>query len=182
MAGSVLDNLTRQAQAVVARNAALLNVSGRGMTVEERARRFYDIPAKVAVARRIEDEERRRAGRHRNDIIDAQRHARWSKGTAEAAGPIFAEMAGIGHEAENIVESLRNHGVSGPYERKGGPPPLGQALDEVRMDLRNNAEGRRAARERREIDPSRLQDAPMTPRQAPLYRRPLNGLSGMPPR
>src|SRR5687767_6971863 len=96
MAGrGLVDGLRGRVQRAVARNAALLNVSGSGMPAEARARRFYDIPAKIEVAQRIADEELRRGGGHHNDMGDAERHARWSQRTAEATGPIFAEAAGI---------------------------------------------------------------------------------------
>jgi hypothetical protein len=118
MAGTGSDILRRvrgRVQAAVARNAALLNVTGRGMSAEARAKHFYDIPAKKEVAERIADEEVARAAGHHNDVGDAERHARWSKRTSEATGPIFAEVAGIAHELDNLRQSFGAHGVP-PYE------------------------------------------------------------------
>lgn len=102
------------------------------------------------------------------------RHARWSQRTAQAAGPIFAEVAGVAHEVDNLIDSVRKHRtIIGPYERTGQPgmpPTPGETVIESRMDLHNNAEGRRAAREGRQIDPSKLQDRPGAPLLKAVYR------------
>lgn len=180
-----LGALSDAANRVVAENArAFARLSGAGLTLEERARRPLDFAAKEAVARKIADEELRRANGAHNDIGDAERHARWSERTAKATGPLYAEAAGILHEAKNFYDSVREHGLSGPYDRQDrgptqprGLPTPGETLDEIQMDLHNNAEGRRAAREGRAIDPSRLQTAPRTPAYAPLYRSPASGVT-----
>lgn len=180
----ILQGLSGAANRLVAENAQTLRrLAGAGLTLEQRAQRPWDIPAKIEIAEQIADEELRRAGPFaHNNTDDAQRHARWSQRTAQAAGPIFAEAAGIAHEAQNVFDSVRAHGVSGPYEpqdrgpaRPRLPPTPGETIDESRMDLRNNAEGRRAALERRQIDPGRLQTAPRTPVVSVLYRHPPAG-------
>ncbi|MGA0604950.1 DUF6973 domain-containing protein [Phenylobacterium sp. VNQ135] len=92
---------------------------------------FWNVPAKLAHARQ------RRAGDPHNDELDAMRHARWSQRMTSEIDPITAFLVGGAHELEG---RLRN-----------------QPRDEELMDLRNNAEGRRAALEGRPIDPRRLQ-------------------------
>jgi hypothetical protein len=67
------------------------------------AKRFWDVPAKAETANRIKDEELARAGRRHNDEGDAWRHARWSRRTADAAGPMFTRLAGLGHEGEGLL-------------------------------------------------------------------------------
>lgn len=182
---SLLGDLSAAASRAVAENAQkLARISGEGLTLEQRAKRPWDVAAKVDMAQRIRAEEDHRAwatgvGRPHNDARDAMRHARWSQRTAEAAGPIFAEVAGIAHEAENFVDSLAKHRrVIGPYAREGAPdvpPTPGKTMDEIRMDLHNNAEGRRAARDGREIDPTKLRTWPDTPPLSVLYRGPPSG-------
>lgn len=167
-------------------------MAGRRMlSLEERARRPWDIGAKLELSRQIADEEllisKQRAmargqNHAHNDDLDAMRHARWSQRTAAAAGPVFANLAGIAHEAENLAESVVAHGRAvGPYEPGRRSTP-GETIDEIRMDLHNNAEGRRAAREGRPIDPARLQASPRTPALTALYRYPPAGRTGLPSR
>lgn len=181
-----LAKLGAAADRMVAQNAhALARLAGAGLTPEQRAKRVWDIPAKMEVAQEISEQELERAGPFaRNNLGDAYRHARWSARTAQATGPLFAKVAGIAHEAENLLDSVRAHGLGGPYDRQDRgpgaerlPPTPGQTIDEIRMDLHNNAEGRRAVREGREIDPRRLQKAPRTPGLAPLYRSPPSGVT-----
>lgn len=159
------------ANRMVAKNAQkLARISDAGMTPEQRAQRPWDIPAKMQVAQRIKQEELDRSfatpgdGPPHNDMRDAMRHARWSQRTAQAAGPIFAEAAGIAHEADNLVDSLAKHRrIIGPYEHAGEPgmpPTPAETLKETLMDLRNNTEGRRAARQHQAIDPQKLQTSP----------------------
>lgn len=102
----------------------------------------------------------------------------WSQRTAATAGPVFAELAGDAHEVGNFAESVLTHGVDGPYKRKdepGAPPTPGATMGEIRMDLHNNAEGRRAALERRPIDPAKLQTWTDTPVLSVIYREPPSG-------
>ena len=110
-------------------------------------KQWWDLPAKRRVALRIADEEYRLAGSHRNDPVDAMRHARWGNRTAAAVGPIYATLAGIGHEAGNLLFD-------------------GHPLSESLMDIHNNAEGIDAVRKRRAIDASRLQNSPQSMRAA----------------
>jgi len=180
-----LGRLRSAANRVVADNAqTFARITGAGLTLEQRAGRVWDIPAKMEIAHQIRKEEEDRswasgAGRPHNDARDAMRHARWSQRTAQAAGPIFAEAAGIAHEAENFVDSVRKHRrLIGPYGQAGKPgmpPPPGETMDEIRMDLHNNAEGRRAAREGRPINAAKLQTRPDTPELSVLYRGPPSG-------
>lgn len=107
----------------------------------------WTIMAKLDRARTLADEEGRAAwtaaraqgiARPHNNALDAQRHARWSERMAREIGPVTSFLVGTGHELAAIFQ------------------PRGEAL----MDLHNNAEGRRAAREHRPIDPRRLQTSP----------------------
>jgi hypothetical protein len=75
-----------------------------------------------------------------NDLGDAMRHAEWSKRMSEEINPATSYLAGLGHEIDNL--------------RKGG------SWNETRMDLHNNREGRRAAKEGREINPDNLVTSP----------------------
>lgn len=108
-------------------------------------KQWWNLGAKYRKARQIASEERRRSisaakmhglpNAHNNDF-DAMRHARWSQRMAQEIDPVTAFFAGAGHEIENTFE--------------------GQPLAEAAMDLQNNAEGRRAARDNRAIDPRNL--------------------------
>lgn len=161
---------------------------------EARAKRWWDLPAKVEVARRIQSDELARskadardagAPNAHNNRFDAMRHARASQRLAEAAGPRFAEVAGNVHEGvnafEQLVPAILDQGIGGPYEVGAGRTP-GQYLDEIRMDLHNNAEGRAAAREGRPIDRRRLKVEPSPPPASALYRSPPPSRTGLPPR
>ena len=172
---NLLDDLRSRTQRAIVDNARelarLADVRpNTPLTPEERARRFWDIPAKVQVSRQIRDEEYERARQEsraggsfppHNDIYDAQRHARWSKRTAEAAGPMFASAVGVLHELDNIGQAAGRTAeavfTEKPYDRRTG---LIQTLRELPMDLHNNAEGVRAAEEGRAIDPARLRLRP----------------------
>jgi len=98
-----LKNLGDAANRLVAENAqTLAKLSGAGLTLTQRAQRPWAIPAKMQIAEQIAAEEKARAwstgvGRPHNDARDAMRHPRWSQRTAQAAGPIFADVAGIAH-------------------------------------------------------------------------------------
>jgi len=175
-----LGRLTQAANRVVADNAkAFRQLTGEGLSLEERAKRPWDFPAKEAVTRRIAQEELDRAGGGHNDIRDAMRHAQWSQRTAQAVGPLYAEVAGIAHEAKNLADSIASHGTHGPYDTVGrNPMPTpGETMSESLMDLRNNAEGRRAAREGRPIDMQRLQTAPKQTVMGALVYQPRSGLT-----
>lgn len=166
------------------------------LTLEQRAGRVWDLSAKTAFAERVMDEEINRSfaesaaagmGRPHNNDFDALRHARASKRIAEVAGPAFATAAGVGHEVDNFVGSLRKHkratgDYGGPYSHREKSPTPGQTLDEIRMDLRNNLEGVSAAVRGGEIDPGRLQTRVRETPTGPLYRFPPAGLEGLPRR
>ncbi|TAJ70700.1 MAG: hypothetical protein EPO51_16555 [Phenylobacterium sp.] len=129
-----------------------------GLSLRERAelsrapklkpeKQFWNLPAKLDRARAIADEEGRAAwgaaraqgvSRPHNNALDAQRHARWSERMAREIDPVTSFLVGTGHELAEMFQ------------------PRAEAL----MDFRNNAEGRRAAREGRPIDPTRLQATP----------------------
>jgi hypothetical protein len=187
-ANDYLAGVRGRVRQAVARNAAsLANLGSAGpLTVADRAERWWDVPAKVSVAEAIADDELKRAGTAHNNLGDAKRHARWSQRTAAAAGPVFAEIAGLAHEAKNLKKAFgdnleqRRH----PERFKDAPrSSMGQIASESLMDLRNNAEGRRAAIEGRGIRRENLQAAPS--HVAPydiLYDQPPPRRLGVPPR
>lgn len=166
---------SRAARAIVENSRQLARLADvrrdSPLTTEQRAARFWDIPAKIDASRRIRDEEYLRAIQDaraggsfppHNDIYDAQRHARWSQRTAQVAGPMFADTVGVLHELDNIGEAIgRTAGAALDNERPYDPRTgVIQTLREVPMDLHNNAEGRQAAAEGRAIDPGRLRLRP----------------------
>ncbi|HET6974814.1 MAG TPA: RHS repeat-associated core domain-containing protein [Pyrinomonadaceae bacterium] len=75
-----------------------------------------------------------------NDAGDAMRHAEWSRRMRCEIGPFTAWSSGVGHEIDNLFE--------------------GAPLEEIIMDLHNNAEGRRAGGQSRPVDPNNLQNSP----------------------
>lgn len=123
---------------------------GRGSA--RKALPVWDIGGKFKAARRIADEELARHAGHHNDQGDADRHAQWSRRMADETGPVFSTVVGFGHELEG----------SAPRWLGG----RGQPLSEATMDLINNAQGVRASQQGRSIDPSQLQDRPISPRAA----------------
>lgn len=119
---------------------------------------WWNVPAKLDRAGEIAQEEldrSRRAseaaglGRPHNNRFDAARHAEWSRRMSTEIDPLTSFLVGTGHEGQNLIEF--------------------QPIGEIVMDLRNNAEGRRAAAERRAVNPSNLQIRPNGPLDA---RRP----------
>jgi hypothetical protein len=90
-------------------------------------------------AREIASEELAKHHGH-NNADDAQRHADWNRRMSEEIGPFTSWAVGTGHEVEGLLN--------------GGP------LNEARMDLHNNAEGRDAASEGRAVDPRNLRTSP----------------------
>jgi hypothetical protein len=145
-----------RAQKQARRNAtAMAGVPERqSLTLEQRAGRWWDLPAKVQAANRLTDEELALHDGHHNDEGDALRHAEWSRRTSEAAGPGFTTAAGWAHEIEDLAPQL-SYDRNGDYHAQFIGP-----ISETAMDLRNNAEGRRAAMEGRPIDRSKLQTTP----------------------
>lgn len=114
----------------------------------------WDIAGKYKAAQRIAGEELARHAGHHNDRGDANRHFEWSRRMANETGPVFSTLVGLGHELEG----------SAPRWLGG----RGQPLSEATMDLINNAQGVRSSQQGRQIDPSRLQDRPLSPREAVL--------------
>ena len=97
---------------------------------------WWDLPANHRRAQEIASEEiAKRPGAHNNQE-DGMRHAEWSRRTACETNPFTAWYAGIGHELENLWH--------------------GSPWNEVKMDIHNNAEGRNAAHENREVNPENL--------------------------
>jgi RHS repeat-associated protein len=102
---------------------------------------WWDFPANYQRADEIAKEELAKRPRAHNNAEDARRHAEWSRRVQDETNTFTAWSAGVGHELVNIV-------------RDGSP------INEVIMDLHNNAEGRTAARQERNIDPGRLMISP----------------------
>lgn len=131
-----------------------------GLTLNERAalsraprrpaQQWWNLAAKYNAANRIFEEERHRSAANahdaglrtaRNNRFDAIRHAVASERVVSEVDPMTAYVAGVGHELKGWLFD-------------------GQPFGEGIMDLRNNAEGRRAAAEHRAGDLRRLQTAP----------------------
>ena len=133
-------------------------------------RQWWNLPGKFGRAQAIGEEGAARARRvsraqglpnSHNNAYDAVRHARWSQRMANEIGPVTATVAGYAHELRGML-----HGQPGA---------------EARMDPRNNAEGRRAADERRAIRPENLQvrlDVPSASNGAYPRARPRGGGPG----
>ena len=192
MAGprDMLSLLRGPAQQAIARNAVALD-GGAPTTLEDRAKRWWDFPAKHELSYRIHDDELRRSIEEaraaglpnaHNNRFDAMRHARWSQRSAQATGPLFTAAAGVGNELDNLRQSIEaHHGVQGPYDHSHVPTP-GETLDEMGMDMHNNLKGLKAALSGHPIDPRQLKSFPTQPGYAPLYRSPPAGLEGLPRR
>ncbi len=101
---------------------------------------WWDVPANLQRSSEIAQELLQTHQGH-NDLDDAMRHAEWMQRTAEETNEFTAELAGYGHELDNLIND-------------------NAPLDEILMDLNNNAEGRAAARENREINPNNLRTNP----------------------
>ncbi len=166
----VLSRLRDAASATIARNLRHFGMyggdGGPAVTVSSSARRptipAWNIPAKLGAAGRIADDEKRLHVGHHNDLGDAERHAEWSQRMADDLGPAFSTAVGIAHEIQET-----------PPSWLGGQ---GQPLSEMVMDLHNNAEGVRASRRGRAIDPQHLMDHPLIPsawarQRAQTYQR-----------
>jgi hypothetical protein len=155
--------LQRDARRVVAENARQLHaLVDPSAPLQTRAGRWWDFPAKRQFAEQVNEEERARARQAakaagddnpRNDRFDAERHARASHRLTQATGPLFAHAAGTWHEIRNVA--VDKH-----------------PLSETMMDLRNNAEGRRAALAMRPIDRTRLQTRPAVAAEAGAHAYP----------
>jgi hypothetical protein len=125
-------------------------VGGRppGPPLPAGAGQFWNLSAKVAAANQIYQEELHRIHGH-NNSGDAMRHAEASRRLADAAGPMFAGAAGLGHEFIDFLPSLIHGGHSQP-------------LSEGLMDLKNNSQGINASVHGLPIDPAQLQTKPIS--------------------
>ena len=188
------------AQRAVAENAAALNrlTGGEGLSLEARAQRPWDLVAKAQVIPRIYGEEKARAVRDAraaglkspdNNRFDAMRHARASERLTRVVGPELAEGAGLAVEglgmARNVVRNLQEqYGTRDPHaEGYVNAESLAAGLSSARMDLINNAEGRRAAVAGRPIRMEALRQAPdPTLEYEAYYDAPPYSRTGLPPR
>ena len=176
-----------------------------GLTLKERValerapklppeKQWWNVPAKVAKAKEIAQQERERslvdAGSQglssaHNNAPDAMRHARWSQRMVTEIDPISARLFGIAHEFEGSLPAPDR------LKRWNAPQSLQQLArdrdwhdqsdSEALMDMRNNAEGRRAAQERRAVNPANLQiqlNAPSVLNPAYPRARPRGGGPG----
>ncbi len=102
---------------------------------------WWDFSANLGRAKEIAKEElaKRGSGNHNNEG-DAIRHAEWSRRMTEEIGPSTSWAVGLGHEVGGLVK--------------------GQPWSEAMMDIKNNAEGRAAARDHKPIDLNKLQKQP----------------------
>ena len=141
-------------------------------------KQWWNLPAKYQAVDRIAEEEgprsillARQAGLKgaRNNIYDAERHARWSGRMAREVDPITAVVAGYGHEAKNLIEGAWRAGYyyatrgahEARYRAEGRPTPrMAQVWDEIQRDSRNNATGRATANSGRPIPRGSLQTLP----------------------
>lgn len=181
-----IDRLHEKARRKIVENVRRFAQGDPEKSLQERARRWWDLPAQYQWTGQIANEELAHypSKIFIDDAGDAMRHAEWQRRSAEVAGPVVPYLVGLAHEADalalNALEKSRNR--SAPVAGRTTPPTTGEIMDRVRMDLHNNAEGLRAARERRPVDFSRLHTAPRTPVWAPLFRSPPDNLTGLPPR
>lgn len=138
----------RNAATQAGQNARIMTgvVDPSTASLNQRAKRWWDIPAKVAVGERIANEEKARHVGHHNDARDALRHAEWSRRMADEVGPVFSTVVGVEHELEGLMRF--------------------QPLSESVMDMINNGEGVASSVARRPIDRSTLQEAPVSVRGA----------------
>lgn len=85
---------------------------------------WWDLPANLNRAREIAAEELAKRPLAHNDLGDAIRHSEWMRRTTEETNSFTAHLAGTGHEIEGLLR--------------------GQPMQEMLMDLHNNAVGRDA--------------------------------------
>jgi hypothetical protein len=172
MAGydEVMDGLCAKVQQVIGQNAVALAQHGVGPQRRPPIppeKQWWNFAAKAAVARQIVEEESNRFKGQSNNLGDAMRHANASRRLTERVGPIYAQGAGIYHEADNLAHAAWDNVKKAIAPNSIPPgtsvPSPGQAISESLMDLRNNAEGRREALEGRGLDVRRLQTRPVGP-------------------
>lgn len=116
-------------------------------------KQWWNVPAKYAAAKRIKEEILRDYPGH-DDAGDARRHAELSRRMASEIDPITALLAGVTHEIDNTMPPWF---TQWPHADQNWH---GQRWPERNMDLHNNAEGLRAAAERRPVNPRNLQTLP----------------------
>lgn len=152
----------------------ILTMTGVPQVAGFARRGIQDVANAYVVAQKIYDEEvkrtqaqiaadRAQAGAGSDDIYDAKRHSEASRRISQAVGPGYAHLFGTAHELQNLT--------------KPANWLEGDILERVGMDLRNNAEGRLAAKQHRPVNPARLQTslAPGSRRGGGYsYRRGLN--------
>jgi RHS repeat-associated protein len=107
----------------------------RGLAVGD----WWDLSANYNRAQEIAREELARHRGH-NNCDDATRHVEWSQRMTQELGIGYAWLFGTGHEITGLLQ--------------------GQPLDEMRMDLHNNAAGRDTASLIGPINPKNLQTGP----------------------
>jgi hypothetical protein len=166
----LLGQLQDRARRTIADNAATLSA----LSTPGRSPILDLVGPKALGAWRIYKEEhgaaeRKSGGFAKDNRFDAERHAQTSHRMTQLLGPHLAALGGYGVEAAglagNLVKNARE--LADPQYRA---PSFGAELSSTRMDLHNNAEGRRAAVEGRPVDPRRLQIAPdRTVDYEPIY-------------
>jgi RHS repeat-associated protein len=104
---------------------------------------WWDFPSNISRARQIAREEIAKRPLAHNDLGDAMRHAEWMRRTTQETNSCTAWLVGTGHEIDGLL-SL---------------PP--QPLNEMFMDLHNNAVGREAGRSGSSVDASKLWTLPL---------------------
>ena len=102
---------------------------------------WWDFPANFERARQIAAEEIARRSSSHNDMGDAMRHSEWMRRTTQETNSCTAWIAGTGHE----LDGLRR----------------GQPLNEMLMDLHNNAVGRNAGGNNTPVDSTKLWTLPL---------------------
>lgn len=159
----VMNGLRARVRRAVGDNALAMQAHGVATGSATRPeRQWWNLPAKYAAAQRIKEEALATYPGH-NDAGDALRHAELSRRLASEIDPTTAYLAGVTHELENTIpERLVRFAPSSMWAH-AEENWHGQGTPERLMDDRNNAEGRRAAREHRPVDPTRLQTSPAGP-------------------
>ena len=125
-------------------------------------KQWWNLPAKYEAARRIKDETLRQYPGW-NNPGDATRHAELSRRKASEIDPVTAYVASATHELDNSFPADWARFAPGFLKAHARENWHGQPAAERLMDERNNAEGRRAAREHRSVAPRRLQTGPDGP-------------------
>jgi hypothetical protein len=129
---------------------------------------WWNIPAKYEAAKRIKGEVLE-SYPGRNDAGDAMRHAELSRRMATEIDPVTSTLAGLFHEIDNsIPEKYVQAMPPGPLRRHARENWWGPNDAERDMDLHNNREGLRAAREGRAVNPANLRLAPAPTPTPPL--------------